>query len=80
MQRSYAALILVGTLSGAIVAAACGENGQAESLDKTPSVVTVELPAVSVVTAIPETAIPTTQLSTHHIHRHDRVNCRVPIK
>jgi len=50
MQRKCAALILVGTLSGAIVAAACGENGQAESLDKTPSVVTVELPAVSVVT------------------------------
>ncbi len=50
MPRKGAALILVGTLLGAAGAAACGENGQAESLEKEPSVVTVELPAVSVVT------------------------------
>ena len=50
MHRKYAALILAGTVVGAAGAAACGERGQAESLDKPPSVVTVELPAVSVVT------------------------------
>lgn len=50
MQRKYAALILAGTVIGAAGATACGERGQAESLDKPPSVVTVELPAVSVVT------------------------------
>jgi RND family efflux transporter MFP subunit len=50
MQRKHAALILVGILGGAVGAASCGESGQAESLEKAPSVVTVELPAVSVVT------------------------------
>ncbi len=50
MPRKGAALMLVGTLLGAAGAASCGESGQAESLEKAPSVVTVELPAVSVVT------------------------------
>jgi RND family efflux transporter MFP subunit len=50
MQRNHAALILVGTLVGAAGAVSCGESGQAESLEKAPPVVTVELPAVSVVT------------------------------
>lgn len=49
MQRNYTAFILAGSLLGAAAATACGERGQAESLEKTPSVVTVELPAVSVV-------------------------------
>jgi multidrug efflux pump subunit AcrA (membrane-fusion protein) len=49
MSGKRFALLLVVTLFGA-AAAACGDNSRAESLEKTHSVVAVELPAVSVVT------------------------------